>query len=334
MAAVRAAGATSTTGTTSVAAIASVARSAPNAAAPRRRRGGPDGEARLGEHARDRGHEALLGRLAAQAFPEHAHRLQHEVVERSPREGHAAGQGGGPGGVEPELALLDAHRGREARVHLGQADVAQRAPEVARPRRGRAPPWPARPPGGAGPSGSPPGRSAAPRGGRASDPPRRRPRTRPFGRADQESRRLVDGPLAGVPPVVGEGQRSVVRARRGDGRPRRGVGGRRPRGCARATALKRAHSAAISSRSAVRRQVLGGGQRVLHERVLLHRREHDPRRRPPPGPRSRAGGSGPRRVAPAPRPRRRPRRGPRPAPPRRRRRRRRSGRPPRRRGRG
>ena len=37
---------------------------------------------------------------------------------------------GVPEGVEPELALLDPHRGREARVHLGEAELVQRSTDV------------------------------------------------------------------------------------------------------------------------------------------------------------------------------------------------------------
>ncbi len=102
-------------------------------------------------------------------------------------------------------------------------------------------------------------------------------RTRPLGRADQESRRLVDGPLAGVPPVVGEGQRSVVRARRGDSGPVAGLG-EGGLGVARRHRVEARPQRGDLVALAVRRQVVRGGQRVLNERVLLHRREHDPRR--------------------------------------------------------
>ena len=79
------------------------------------------GQAGLGEHARHRGDQAKLARLVAQPASQGDDRLQDEVVERAAGEGHAAGEGRGARRVEPELALLHAHRGREARVELGQS---------------------------------------------------------------------------------------------------------------------------------------------------------------------------------------------------------------------
>ena len=119
-------GAGSATGTTSVAAAASAARSATqNARLGGRRGGAPHGQSRLGEHARHRGDQPqLVGPLAEQAADRHG-REQHEVVEGTAGEGHATGHGGRTRQVEPELTLLDAHGRREARVHLGQLEVAE-----------------------------------------------------------------------------------------------------------------------------------------------------------------------------------------------------------------
>ena len=89
------------------------------------------------------------------------------------------------------------------------------------------------------------------------------------GRADDECGRLVDRPLARVPEVVREGQRTVARSRPGDllrrewsrkGRVRVGLGHLVEPGpqCGDVVALL------------LGCHVLGGSQRILYERVLLH----------------------------------------------------------------
>ena len=215
----------SATGTTSVAAAASAARSATRApAAPARRGGGPDGQPGLGEHARHRGDQPELGGLVPQQPAERAQRLQDEVVERTAGEGHATGERSGCRRVEPELALLDAHGGGEAGVHLGQRELAQGPADPASRRPGRAPPWratAARRRRAVRVTRL--GASAGPHGGTASGRAGRR-RPGPVGRADQERRGLVDRPLAGVPPVVGVRERAVVRPGRGDVRRVAGLG--------------------------------------------------------------------------------------------------------------
>ena len=69
------------------------------------------------------------------------------MVEGTAGEGHAARERRGPGGIQPELALLHADGRGEARVHLGQSEFVQRPADVAR----RGPPeHPHRRPGLAG----------------------------------------------------------------------------------------------------------------------------------------------------------------------------------------
>ena len=179
------------------------------AASAARRGGRPHGQAGLGEHARHGRHQARArpARPAA-GRPSATHRLQDEVVERTAGEGHAAGEGGRARGVEPELALLHPHRGREARVDLGQRELAQRPAEVA---LGGA----AEHPHG-GPRASRRRRAVSVTALRAvqrhvgEEPAVRRDAglDGPLGRADQQGRGLVDGPLAGVPAVVGVGERA------------------------------------------------------------------------------------------------------------------------------
>ena len=92
--------------------------------------------------------------------------------------------------------------------------------------------------------------------------------------ADHEGRRLVHGPLAGVPLVVGVRQRPVAGAGRGDL-------ARVPRLAERGLGVLTGDrvEAGPQRRDLVallgRRQPGRGRQRVLDERVLLHRRQHD-----------------------------------------------------------
>ena len=135
-----------------------------------------------------------------------------------------------------------------------------------------------------------------------------------LGRADQERGRLVHGPLAGVPLVVREGERPIVRSRRRDVRLGHAVAGMRPRGsrlpprCSAPRALPSHRSAfaadkprAPPSAFSIERVLLHG--RPHHAGGLFHR-GHEVRR-----PRQHLVG----RSRP-PRPRRRRRRAPRPAP--------------------
>ena len=66
----------------------------------------------------------------------HAHeRLQHEVVEGPAREGHPARHGERRPARDAELAQLQAHRGRKARVELAMRDVSRgRGPRAANAR--------------------------------------------------------------------------------------------------------------------------------------------------------------------------------------------------------
>ena len=286
-----AAGGASTTGTTSVAAIASAARSARSG--PRPPAGG------VADQTARPGLESMPDTVVTRPSSAGSSRSRRPSAPRDCRTKWLNGPPakamppvsvGVPVGVEPERALLHPYGGGEARVDLGQA-------------RARA---------AAGPDGVL---------GGAAEHPHGRPRLQAAPRRQRDRLRAVQRHV-GEEPAVGRdaglraparpsrsaaptpGRRSTgwrasgCRDRRAGGcaapawrcPPRRVARGRRPRGCAPATALKRAHSAAISSRWSLRREVLGGGQRVLNERVLLHRRQHDAGRHARPGPRSRAAG--------------------------------------------
>ena len=153
-------------------------------------------------------------------------------------------------------------------------------------------------------------------------------RPRPLGRADQQRRGLVDGPLAGVPPVVGVGERPVVRSGGGDVRRvawlREGglgvvhghrVEARPERGDVGALAVRRERAAAAASAFSMsaycctrRPDHAGGDLDRGHE--VRRPREHLVGRRGPPRRRRR------RRRGPTPAPRhRRPRRSRRVRPP-------------------
>ena len=95
-----------------------------------------------------------------------------------------------------------------------------------------------------------------------------------FGRADQQRRRLVDGPLAGVPDVVGEGEGTVARPGGGDvGRSARlGEGGIGIRLGGRVEAGPQAGDLVALGLGA---QPLGGAERVLNHGVLLDRGQDD-----------------------------------------------------------
>ena len=192
------------------------------------------------------------------------------MVERPTGEGHASGERRGAVGVEPEGALLHPYRGGKAGVDLGEAEPAQGPAQVllggaAEHLHGR------------------PFLQAPPR--RQGDRRRRMQRDmredpalgrhaglpRPFGRADQQRRRLVDGPLAGVPPVVGVGQWAVVRPRRGDVR-RVAAQRERRRGVVAGHRVEPGPERSDLLALAFRREMQRRGEGVLNERVLLHGR--------------------------------------------------------------
>ena len=164
--------------------------------------------------------------------------------------------------------LLYPYRRREARVDLDQLDVAQRAPEMAL--RGAAEHLHGRPgvEPAAGSEGD--GTGAVQSNVREEPAVRRHPGLLGApGRADDEGGRLVDRPLARVPQVVREGQRTVARSRPGDllrrewSRKRRvGVG----LGHVVEPGPERGDVVALLLGC----HALGGAQRVLDERVLLH----------------------------------------------------------------
>ena len=119
--------------------------------------------------------------------------------------------------------------------------------------------------------------SGAPRGGRATARPGRRPRApvRPSrSGAPRTGRRSTGWRATGCRDRPAGG--CAVPAWRC--RPRCGAAGTRPLGCGRATALKRAHDAAISSRCAIGAEMRRRAEGVLNQRVLLHRRQHHARR--------------------------------------------------------
>ena len=202
-----------------MAAVASAARSASRAGRRAPRAGGrPDGQAGLGQHARHGRHQAEVAGLppARSRRPSATSDCRTKWLNGPPAKAMPPVSVGVPAGVEPELALLDPHRRGEARVHLGQRDVAQRSAEVPLGGAGRARPSPARRRGAAvavSVTADEQCRATWGNSHRSGGTPAARG---PLRRADHEGRGLVHGPLAGVPAVVGVGQRAVARAGRGD----------------------------------------------------------------------------------------------------------------------
>ena len=98
--------------------------------------------------------------------------------------------------------------------------------------------------------------------------------TCPFRGADEERGRLVHGPLAGVPLVVGKGERAVVRSGRGNLR-RVAVVGERGLGIAgRHGVVARPQRSHLVALPVAAERPRAARQRVLDQRVLLDRRPH------------------------------------------------------------
>ena len=210
---------------------------------------------------------------ARQPGPQRQERLQHEVVEGATGEGHASGESRGEGGVEPELVLLHPDRRREARVHLGEPEVAQGPTGVVlggTAQHGHRGPRGERSPGGQR------DRLRAVEGDVREEPSvRGHAGLGSTGRrADDERRRLVHRPLTGVPDVVGVRKGAVAwtghcdlgrSARRAEGSV--GVVGRH--------GVEAGPERGDLVPLRVRPEPACCGQRVLNEGVLLHRRQDD-----------------------------------------------------------